>query len=270
MRIHLLLFLFLPVGLPAQGLFDGFMKGKGSWDIALSYARENYNQYYFGSALTDQQNQIQTYSLYATGGISPNLDLVVALPYVRTDEQNSNFQDASLGFKYLNRKIDGLNVITAAAVSFPVSGYSPTTNNPIGQRAGVFSGRLIMQQFGKSGVFFQGQSGLDFRFAPSSLFGFPFILRAGWASRYIYFDAFFDGFWTVGGGTDQTIGAGEGSDWIKLGGTLFVPAGRRLGFFGGVAHYLSGRNIGKGTRWNAGLVVRFTPNPARRNSSAIP
>ncbi|MCB9293513.1 MAG: hypothetical protein H6559_10370 [Lewinellaceae bacterium] len=53
------------------------------------------------------------------------------------------------------------------------------------------------------------------------------------------------------------MSGGSGSQWLRIGGTLYVPVIVSIGLVFGGARILSGRNIGLSTRWNAGVVYRW-------------
>jgi hypothetical protein len=262
LKYHLLsCFLFLATMTWSQGAYDGYLKGKGKADVVLTYAQENYDTYFFGRERQAIDNRIVTGALFAQAGVSDNLDVLVNLPYVRTDSMNQNFQDALLGIKYRNKQKaienGSHNILTALGVQFPVSGYAADSDNPIGQRAVVFQARFISQHQWNTGFFMMMQSGLDFRLLPDAQFGLPVIARMGYGNPYFYFDIWVDYFRTLNAGVDTQIGAGQGSAWWKLGATAFIPLVKQFGIVGGIGQIVAGENIGLSTRWNAGFVWRL-------------
>jgi hypothetical protein len=254
--------LLMAVCLNAQGAYDGYMKGKGNTDIALTYSWEQYNQYYFGEEIQDIEVTTQTMNAYLTSGLNSQLDLVVSIPYMWTDSLNRNFQDAVVAIKYRNKRVEAskgaFNMITGVGMSFPLGAYSVETDRPIGVRATAFQPRLIAQYESYSGWFIHLQSGFDFRILPDQQFGWPLILRTGYAGSRIYADWWLDYFNTFNAGVDQQVSGGSGAVWLKTGGTVFKPLASYLGLFVGGAFILDGRNIGKSYRINAGMVWRFS------------
>ena len=245
----------------SQGAIDGYMRGKGNSDLALTYSYESYNRYFFGEEEQQIENSLQSLSLYFTHGFQDSLDLVVSIPFVRTDSLNSSLQDAILAVKFRNRRInyaDGsaLSVITSAGVSFPLAAYPIDTERPIGVRAVTFMGRLMAQYEFKNGVFLNLQTGYDFRIAPAPLSSIPVILRMGYAGS-IYFDVWLDYYQTFNARADTQITGGEGSTWLRTGGTIYYPISPKFGAFVGIAHFLAGRNIGLATRGNVGVVFKL-------------
>lgn len=242
----------------AQGAIDGFMKGKGNTDIALTYSYEHYDIYFFGREKQELPTTIQSLNFFATGGINDQTDWVLALPYLWLDSLNRSIQDAIVAIKYRNRRLEVergyWDVLTSVGFSFPVGNYP---SGPLGLRSISFQPRLLTQYKDNNGFFFNIQSGLDFRVTPSSQFAIPVISRLGYAGAHIYFDAWIDFYGTLEPGVDSQIGAGEGAVWWKVGGTVYAPIGRHFGVFTGVAQFLSGRNVGKATRFNVGVVGKL-------------
>lgn len=260
---HFILFFFflIPTVIWSQGAVDGYMKGKGNTDLALTYSRESYNRYFFGEEEQEIENKLQSLSLYFTHGLQDSLDVVVSIPFIRTDSLNSSFQDAIIAVKFRNERIDyangnALSVITSVGLSFPLAAYPIDTERPIGVRAVALMGRFITQYEFKNGVFLNLQAGYDFRIAPTALSSIPVIFRMGYAGP-IYFDVWLDYFKTFDAGVDMQITGGQGSTWLKTGGTIYYPIRPKFGVFIGIARYLFGKNIGLATRGNVGVVFKL-------------
>ncbi len=181
--------------------------------------------------------------------------------YLWIDEINKGLQDGSFFLKFRNlyqpKPSGSLSLITAIGLTFPFSNYRIDTETPIGQKNTVFHARLNLQYQGNKGFFFSLQSGLDFRLIPDALASLPTLLRFGYGGKRIYLDAWVENLYTFNAGVDGRIQGGSGSNWWRLGGTLYVPILPELGAVANVAHFLSGRNIGLSTRWGAGLVVKI-------------
>lgn len=259
--IFYIIFIFFSSSvLLSQGAIDGYMKGKGNTDFALSYSYESYSEYFFGKQLENRENSNHTASLFIEHAFQDYLDLVVSVPYIYTDEMNSGLQDAILAIKFRNKKRDlkngSLSTITATGLSFPLSNYPIDTEQPIGIRATTFQLRLLMQYQSYSGFFAMIQTGYDLRIAPSLQNAVPVIFRAGFGASKFYVDAYLDFFNTFNAGVDNTIFAGEGSVWWKIGGTFYYPFSPKFGLFVGASRYLTGQNIGLGTRVNVGVVYK--------------
>lgn len=264
LRPTLLCLLFLPCTCAlAQGPISGFVEKKGEIVTALSYGREHYDEYFLpDDGVEDRVITTVSYSLFAEAAFSDNTALVVTLPYMQTNDGAGSLQDASLWLKYANvqkraeRAVH--NVITAVGLSFPIGGYEVTGPEAIGQRAGVFQGRLTYQFQHDDGWFLSAQSGIDFQFSPESASAWPLLLRGGYGSRYFYLEGWLEFITSLdGGATVMGAATGTGSSWRRLGGTAYFPLGKRLGVTLAGAQVLSGSFIGDSFRWSTGVVVRL-------------
>lgn len=257
MKYSILLILFFPEMILAQGPIDGYLKGKNETDFALTYAYEKYTQYWFGSELQDRALTTKSTSLFIAHGLSDKANLIVSVPYIWTVDEKS-FQDAILAIKFLNDKKEyshgSLSKITAIGFSFPISNYDVNLENPIGEKAVSFLVRHLYQYQSNQGWFVHLQSGIEFRFVPIAKLGIPAVFRTGWGGRKLYFDAWLDFFHTFNDGVNQSITEGEGSQFLKIGGTVYYGITPHFGAFIGGAKYLSGKNIGKANRLNVGIV----------------
>jgi hypothetical protein len=257
MKYLLLLLLIFPEMVFAQGPIDGYMRGKNETDIALTYAYEKYTQYWFGSELQDRELTTKTASFYVAHGLGSRFNLIVSVPYVWTLDEKS-LQDAILAIKFRNEAKEyshgKLSKITGIGFSFPIGDYDINAENPIGEKAVSFLLRYLMQYQSNQGWFVHLQSGMEFRFVPIAKLGIPVVFKAGWGGRKLYFDAWLDFFHTFNSGINQSITAGEGSQFLKIGGTIYYGITPHFGVFVGGAKFLSGKNIGKANRVNLGVV----------------
>ena len=261
---HLILIslFFLPLWLAAQGPIDGYFKGKGNTDVALTYSSESYEFYYFGKSKLLQPNQVQSGNLFIAHGAKEGLDVILSVPYLYTDTINRGFQDGILAIKYKNgeQKLETstVSLLSSFAISTPISNYPTDTDRPIGAKTTSGQFRLLGQVYWNNGVFTHLKTGFDFRVIPSSLVSIPTVWRIGYGGSKIYVDAWMEYFHTFNGGVDTTIAGGNGSIWLKTGGTFYYSITPNFGAFIGGAYYLTGQNIGQAGRWNAGLVYKFT------------
>lgn len=73
----------------AQGLVDGFMRGQRKASLAVIGSQETYDSYYVGKTEIRNPNigtvTTQALTLVGTYGLGYDLDLIVAVPYVRTE-----------------------------------------------------------------------------------------------------------------------------------------------------------------------------------------
>ena len=243
----------------AQGPIDGFMKRAKETDFALTYSYENYDQYWFGSELEDRTLEIQSINLFIAHALGRRFNLIASIPYMKTQTEQG-LQDAILALKFINKKHEythgKLTRLSALGFSFPLGDYDNEVENPLGARTVNFMLRHVVQYQSNQGWFAHLQSGIEFQLVPISRLGIPLVARAGWGGKRIYVDFWWEFFHTFNGGVNQTIGSGEGSQWSRIGGTFYVAINDHIGVFIGAAETLSGKNIGKASRINTGLVLK--------------
>ena len=253
------LLLSLPILSFSQGAFDGYMKPAGETDIVLSYTHEHYDTYFFGNNEQYISNTTRTTSLFLAKGLKrKDLNLIVSLPYMSINNMNGGIQDAIIGLKKTasvkSRGDWTQRNMAALGVSLPASNYDTSVSNPIGQKAVSFQPRGIVQFDHKSGAFFMFQSGADVRMFPDFQFGVPIISKVGFAASAVYFDLWVDYFHTFEQGVDLSIGAGQGSTWLKAGFNLYAPVFKNIGLIAGGGNYFIGRNIGLSWHLKGGVV----------------
>ncbi len=256
-------FLLILGSTQAQGPVSGFMPGARSTDLALSYGYDAYRTYVFGSEPRAQAVSTQSMNLFAEHGFSRDFSLLVNLPFLWIDPTNRGLQDGSLYLKYRNlyrRRTSGSwNLITGLGLTFPLSNYPVDTETPIGQKAVFFHGRLTAQYRFDHGLFFMGQTGVDFRLLPEALFALPLQFRMGYGYGRFYGDIWLEFLRSLNAGVDEDIQGGAGSSWVRVGATLYVELLKNLGLVGQWASFLRGENIGLSTRFGLGLVVKLRP-----------
>ena len=245
-----------------QGPISGFMNDRGKTAIALNYAFDEYNEYVFETNRQFITTTTQSINLFVEHGITDSLSIVFTAPYVWIDSSEHGFQDATLMVKYLNQVTQDnrgtLNFITSAGVGFPLSDYAINIERPIGPRATVLRGRLLVQYKLDFGLFFHLQSGIDFRILPQSQGAIPSLFRIGLGTSSIYAEAWVEYFNTFSNvEVDNQIFVNNGSDWWKIGGSIYVPINQNVGLNGGISYFLDGQNIGLSTIIHGGMVFNF-------------
>jgi len=260
-----LLFLLPALGF-SQGPISGFMLDKGTHDFAINIATEHFDTYIFGEEKRNQSLTAQSVSLFYEHGLSSRASIVFTAPYLHIDEVNSGLQDGSLFVKIRTRRSEvgkaksgRLNTITAVGITTPLSGYPTDTESPIGAGAFSFQGRYVIQYNSNYGFFAHLQTGLDFRLVETLQTAMPVLLRAGFGAKHYFLEGWLEWYNTFNNGVDENITGGSGSDWWRVGGSLYVPVYSGLGIVGGFAKIFDGNNIGLSDRYHVGLVYRLTP-----------
>lgn len=255
------LFMLLAFAVSAQGPISGFMPGRGVTIVAPAYSTEHFNDYLFGKEKMASPLRTNAYSLYLEHGFSDTFALVVNIPYLKIDDINRGLQDGGIFIKYRNQrqqyKSGNLSAITALGLSFPLSAYPTQTAHPIGAGAISFQGRFLMQYNFQSGAFLQAQSGLEFRLLEVIQVAMPVLVRFGYGSKWYFAEGWVEWYNTFGNGIDSNTSGGAGSDWLRVGATLYFPVVKNFGVFVGGARVLTGRNIGLSNRLNVGAVYRL-------------
>lgn len=283
-------FLF-PVALCAQGPIDGYMKGKGNLDIALSLSNNAAGDFYGkDGAVYNEPFQGRFLALFAEYGFTDDLDLVATLPYVFTSTQNG-FQDGSLHLKFRPLRIktgDGgfFNAVVAAGVSAPLSNYEPLAAGAIGQRATVLQPRLVLQWDSGFGPFFNLTGGYNVRldalreddiagvrllrpdYNPEQPKNFTnWLIKAGLPAANYYLDIWLERQFTQGGADYAPmvpdLPQAYGVSYTQIGGTAYYSGNGKTGFYLSGAHIPSGRNTSGITRLTAGVVLKLNMLPTQ-------
>jgi hypothetical protein len=247
----------------AQGPISGFPTPRGEVAVALGYSFERYDTYLQENG-REEARDIETlsYNLFIEAGLSENTALVATLPWMQVNNGEGSLQDGSLWIKYMNAdkrlKKGHSRFFTAVGLSFPVGGYSPDGIAAIGQRGGVFQGRLAYQYQHDSGFFLHGQTGIDFQFSPEARSSWPLLLRTGYGNKYFYVEGWIEFVTALESGSGVQAAAGAtGSSWQRLGATFYVPVRPWIGAQIGGAWITGGEFIGRSNRLNTGLVFKL-------------
>ncbi|TLV02350.1 hypothetical protein [Dyadobacter luticola] len=148
----------------AQMPNDAIYMAKGTACLAVSYTHSSWDKYWENTLLRENLN-IGTHTTHIVMpmlavGIVKNLNVIVAMPYMRTETSAGNlrwqkgFQDASgwLKYRFLNKSGLSLNAIVGA--SLPVTNYVPDfMPMSIGMQCKTATGRLLASYRHKSGVY---------------------------------------------------------------------------------------------------------------------
>lgn len=242
-----------------QGPVDGFFKGKGNLDVALSAAYQHSDEFYFGTTLANYERNLNSFSVFGEYGILENLDVIANIPLI-----NGQLQDAGFYFKYrlFRKKLgDGfpLAIIPAVGMSFPLSNYATQTSQAVGQRATQFQPKLVLQLNLNHGFFIQSQGGYNYALDPvqSSI---PVSGKIGFSKNKLYTDAWFD----YQKGLGDVMYGGSSIDfrtlsvtYSKIGGVIYYGFKPKWGLFVNGSYIFTGVNIGKAYTIGGGFVYKF-------------
>ncbi|MHA7842298.1 MAG: hypothetical protein ACX93I_03195 [Winogradskyella sp.] len=273
----------------AQSPVNGFMQKAGEGGLSLSYSYESYDKVFLVPEEVDGVpvfNDVTktSISLYGDIGISDNLNIVLNVPYIKSEgnatdatlanngfeNERSGIQDLKVYVKYrfsrFNLGENTLDLIGSIGLETPLGDYSADEGLQsiiaIGNEASSFNTFGIATFKTKSGVFATGQVGYSFRgnSVPDALIS---ELKLGYAASKFYLDAFVANQLSDKEGVDIL---GEGFvgffpatrvNYTRVGVNGYVPFFDGIGLTAGANTYIAGRNIGKSTGFYGGLVYSF-------------
>jgi hypothetical protein len=252
----------------SQGKIDGFYLGKGNTTVVLGLGFEDGRDYFAGTEKTGLSRSLYYANVYAAYGITNDLDVSFSLPYMSSNK-NSDLQDMSLFLKYRVYKSElgngKLQLSLAGGFSTPVGNYTTGGLNDLGQRATIIEGRGVLHYHWNTGWFATLQSGYSYKFDPTPN-SIPVTFKAGKTLAKWYYDFYYDYQHSFGGidyipGSSTTQDFREfGSDFHKIGGTLYRSFKGNWGAYVSLSYLLSGRNTFQGPGYGVGLVYNFRKN----------
>ena len=262
----ILFILFFSEGF-AQGKIDGFYNQTGTGNAVLGFGFEDSKNYRAGRREIDLGRSVYYANVYTNYGVSNNFTASLSFPYIVSDDQR-NFQDISLMLKYrilqMEKKSGMLEVSLAGGVSTPMSNYDLGGLNDIGQQATVIESRAMVHYQKSNRWFATLQSGFSLKLeeVPSSV---PVTLKIGRAMARWYYDVYYDFQYTFGGidyrGTPRPQNFREfGTDFHKVGGSVYRRFSDAFGGYISLAYTLAGRNVFVGASYGLGLVYQFDTN----------
>lgn len=288
----------LSIGVRAQTLVDGFMRGAGKSVFALSYSTESYDEFFKGTVKTSEPNlgsiSTQSVSLFAGFGLTDDLDVVMSLPWISTSASQgywstqSGIQDLSAALKWraysmMVGESGSLSAIASVGMMAPMTDYVPDAPVAIGHNSTMATSRLLVNYQSGFGLFGNvawgytrcGDVVLDRGYSTNVPDFGEMALKVGLANEHYYIDAWYQN-QSARGGSDiaqrtnldspisQERGLSfpsQGISFSRIGGTVFVPANFLVQNFGvgvGGAYTLDGRNIGKSMRLSFSAVYNLT------------
>ncbi|SFT66590.1 hypothetical protein SAMN05216474_1646 [Lishizhenia tianjinensis] len=241
------LILFITFASSAQGLVDGFFKGKGRTDMALGFAYEKAKLYYAQNTI-EYGRELFIFNTFAEYGITNKWDVIASAPII-----NGKPQDASFFTKYEVLKWKGLSVIPAVGISFPMSNYNTETSQSIGQRATNLQPKLVLQYKPNTPWFIQTQATYQNTLVPVP-HAWNWSAKIGYGAGKWYGDLWFENQTSLGdaiflGPIPYNDFRELGVSYQRFGGVIYYQLKERFGISVSASKVLNGRNIG-----SAGIV----------------
>ncbi|MCX6214244.1 hypothetical protein [Spirosoma sp.] len=287
------LLVLLVISSQGQGLIDGFMRGQRKASLAVFGSQSTYDTYYVNKTETKNPNlgTVTTEALTVVGtyGLGYDLDLIVAAPYVRTQasagyfSKQEGFQDvtAALRWEAYDYKLgrSKLSWQFAVGYSMPIQPYVNDALVAIGRGSKNLDGRTLLhfkaRSFfltGQLGYIRNGQVTLDHpvnyydpdQLNPnsSSKVNVPdvteIIVRGGFVTKFCNIDVWGQQQTPHNRGTNIGTGVPFPTNAIgfrRVGATAYLRLLKQFGLTAGYSTTLDGRNTGKSTQINAGLVI---------------
>ncbi|QIX61693.1 hypothetical protein HER32_11085 [Hymenobacter sp. BT18] len=273
----------------AQSIITGFMAGKGHGSVAVSGTLERYTAVYLVPEKVDavpvfKKINVSSINLFANYGLSDKVEVVLSLPYIRSEGQaddqvvqaqgytnrRQGFQDISayLKFKGYSTEVGSsqLDLLGAVGVSTPLSNYQSAQGVQyiiaIGNRATKGTALGVAHLKTPIGVFLTGQAGYSLRSGrvPNA---FLAEAKAGYAGLKLYVEGWISFQNSDKSGTDILQPGFDGNftatrvDYARVGGSIFRPLAKGVGVVLGASTYVAGRNIGKSTAGSLGVAYNF-------------
>jgi len=263
-------FLLATVTASAQDL-NGFLRDKGSGDVAVSLTSESYDMFWRGETKVSNPGvgQVDTVSasIWMAYGLTDRWTLIASLPWVDADGDgtggfaDSGIQDLSvLGATRLAEfgNGGGSRLIGAVGVRTPASNYEGDQPVSLGDDTTDWLVRLVYQ-FRRESFYVSQQVGYDVRGgdAPD---GVPLYTEAGYTFGRTTVNAFFSKL-LADGGTDIgdpgfTFPSNQ-EEYERTGAKVYVRINERFGVALSGFTTLDGRNTGDSTGFSLGADFSF-------------
>ncbi len=256
----------------AQG-DNGFLRGTGRTDVAITYAMDSYDHFWVGDNKVKDPGvgevTRESLNLYVAHGLREDLDLVGSFALVEAENDGTaNFrderqlQDMSLGVKWrvFEQRLGpgAFSFLAAPSVKIPMSHYQANAVTALGDGQIDYRARAIAQYRFDFGVFLALEGGFDYRTEQPGN-EVPLNLTLGVpVTQYVTVMPFYS---TVTSDGDIDIGQGdfpavqEESD--RAGVSLYARLNDTVGVTLGWKTTLDGKNTGDVDGYWAGVVLRF-------------
>lgn len=258
-KIIIIFICLISLQLSGQGVLDGYFKGKGNLDLAISGFHQSSQDFFAGTDKVVIPRDITSFGVFAQYGITPKWDAVINIPII-----NNQLQDISIATKYelIQTKVGGkgLSIIPALIFATPISDYKTNTAQAIGQKATIISPRLIVQQNLLGNLFLQVQAGYNYAVSPvvSSV---PFSAKLGGSFGKLYMDFWFD-YQNGLGDIDYPVSGDLFRELTvshnRIGGVFYYGLKDNLGAFVNYSYTINGRNTSQALGVGTGIVLKFS------------
>ncbi len=277
----------------AQTPNDGVFMLKNQICFGLTFTQDQWSQYWEGRLKRENGNlgtvSRQTTMLMGAYGLTDRINLLAALPWVRTRASAGTMagvdglQDWGLWLKAEALRKGSWSLTGVAGITAPASNYLPDympLHVGLGATEGVF--RLLSSYQSDNGLYtwahaayhLRSHTGIERTYyyttqgyysdkvdMPNAL-TYGAVVGAWLSDRTLRAEASLDGQYTTGGFDIRRQDMGFPSNkmnFIRLGllAQYFLPPGRKWGGTASCFQVLHGRNVGQSFIWNAGLLYRF-------------
>ncbi|MEQ8768473.1 MAG: hypothetical protein RL885_31500 [Planctomycetota bacterium] len=267
----------------AQG-DTGFLRGQGKVDIALSFNRDTYRDFW----VSRQRREMSavgrvtrdSYTIFTAVGILDDLDFQASASYTGSTtsahpleksaagySREDDFQDLTAGFKFRPLSFEAgpgeASVLFAPAVKLPLASYEDDGVTAIGDGQSDYRARIIAHYGFNNGIFVSVESGYDIRDGrPKD--EIPLNITAGvTVAELVTIMPFYQNVNSLGG-----YNIGEGSfpgieeDYERLGLATFIRITENFGLSASWRTTVRGvlvrsKNTGDVEGFSVGLVLRF-------------
>jgi hypothetical protein len=254
----------------AQG-DNGFLRGRGKFDIVLSYTEDSYDEFWIGDDKVSppEVGEVtrESWTLYGAYGLRDDLDLFLSGSYVdaETDgtvpfEDERDLQDAIFGLKwrFLEERAGpgAFSLLLAPSIKQPLGDYENNDVTAIGDGQTDLRGRLIAHYQFDVGAFVALESGYDRRNgAPDDEIPFHATVGATFANLTV---APFYSMVDSQGGYDIGEGSFPGveEDYTRYGVNAYFRINETFGLTGMWRTTSDGKNTGEAEAFSLGLVFR--------------
>jgi hypothetical protein len=262
----------------AQG-DNGFLRGTGRTDVALSYSYDTYREFWSGTTRTEDATvgriTREAANVWLAYGMDAKTDLVLAASYLDVESDGiatlsnrdqKELQDATVGFKYRMNEWHfgpgGMTLSFAPAAKIPLAHYEANAITAIGDGQIDYRFRGILQYQLESGYWLAVESGYDYR-TESPPNEIPVNVTLGIPiTDFVMVTPFYSlvksyGNKDIGSVATQTDFPGVQEEYRRWGISAYVRLNEKIGFTVGYRDTLDGRNTGDVTSYWVGVVYKL-------------